>query len=184
MNLGLDNSGDLNLAICSVNGVDFTTSQLANLMTKGEQYLSMNEFKPNGLNNYGMKIKNVSYYPIDVSFRVDLDGSYNSDLIRKDIQTALNKVVDLRYFQDGQWIDWIDLLNCVKTTRGVKRVLDNFFFPNTQFQIPRGQLPRIRGFQMLDLEGNIIIDLQGNLNPIYYPNINDFAYQATILKSL
>ena len=40
------------------------------------------------------------------------------------------------------------------------------------------------GFQMLDLKGNMIIDLQGNLNPVYYPNIMDFSYQATVLKSL
>jgi hypothetical protein len=183
-NLGLDNEGDLNLAIASVNGVDFTTSQLSNMLMKGEQYLSMNEFKPNGLNNYGIKLKNVTYFPIDISFRVDIDNSYNYDLVRKEIQVSLNKVADFRYWQDGDWIDWIDLINCVKSTNGVKRVLDNFFFPNTQIEIPRGKLPRIRGFQMMDLKGQILVDLQGNLNPIFYPNINDFAYQATILKSL
>lgn len=183
-NLGLDGVGDLNLAIASVDGVDFSTSQLSNMILKGEQYFSMNEFKPNGLNNYGIKLKNVTYFPIDISFRVDLDNSYNYDLVRKEIQVSLNKVADFRYWKDGDWIDWIDFINSVKSTNGVKRVLDNFFFPNTQIEIPRGQLPIIRGFQMLDLKGQIIVDLQGNLNPIYYPNINDFAYQATILKSL
>lgn len=184
MNLGLDNEGDLNLAIASVDGVDFTSSQLSNMLLKGEQYFSMNEYKPNGLNHYGIKLKNVSYFPIDVSFRVDLDDSYNFDLIRKEIQVSLNKVVDFRYWQDGDWLDWIDLINAVKSTNGVKRVLDNFFYPNTQVEIPRGKLPILRGFQMLNLRGDILIDLQGNLNPIYYPNVNDFAYQATILKSL
>lgn len=184
LNLGLDNEGDLNLAIASVDGVDFTTSQLANLISKGEQYFSMNEFKPNGLNSYGIKLKNVTYFPIDISFRVDIDNSFNYDLVRKEIQVNVNKVVDYRYHQDGDWLDWIDLINAVKNTNGVKRVLDNFFFPNTQTIIPRGQLPRIRGFQMLDLKGNMIIDLQGNLNPVYYPNIMDFSYQATVLKSL
>ena len=184
MNLGLDHEGDLNLAVCSVNGVDITTSQLSNMLIKGEQYLSMNELKPNGLNNYGIKIKNVSYFPIDISFRVDIDSSYNTDLVRKQIQLLINKVADFRYWEDGGWIDWIDLINCVKTTNGVKRTLDNYFVPNTQIQIPRGMLPRIRGFQMMDLQGQILVDLQGNLNPVYYPNINDFAYQATILKSL
>jgi hypothetical protein len=183
-NLGLDNSGEINLAIASVDGSDFTTSQLSNMLLKGEQYLSMNELKPNGLNNYGIKLKNVTYFPIDVSFRLDIDNSFNSDVVRKEIQASINKVVDYRYWQDGDGIDWIDLINSVKTINGVKRVLDNFFFPNTYTEVPRGTLPRIRGFQMMDLKGFIIKDLQGNLNPIYYPNINDFAYQATILKSL
>lgn len=183
-NLGLDISGDLVLSVSSVNGVNFTNSQLKDMLSKGEQYFSMNELKPNGLNNYGLKIKNVSYFPIDVSMRVEIDGSYNSDIVRKEIQINLSKVVDYRYWQDGDGIDWIDLINSVKSVQGVKRVLDNFFFPNTFTEIPRGRLPRLRGFSMMDLKGKIIADYQGNLKPLYYPNNNDFAYQATVLKSL
>lgn len=183
-NLGLDDVADLVLAVASVDGVDFTYSQLRDMLFKGEQYLSMNEMKPNGLNNYGIKIKNVEYFPIDVSFRVEIDGSYNSDIVRKEIQTNLSKVVDYRYWEDGDGVDWIDLINSVKAVSGVKRVLDNFFFPATFTNIPRGKLPRIRGFMMMDLKGKIIADYQGNLNPIYYPSTSDFAYQATILKSL
>jgi len=183
-NLGLDDVGDLVLAIASVDGVNFTFSQLRDMGYKGEQFFSMNEFKPNGLNNYGIKLQNVNYFPIDVSFRVDIDGSYNSDIVRKDIQNNMSKVADYRYWEDGNGIDWIDLINSVKSVQGVKRVLDNFFFPSTYTNIPRGMLPRIRGFMMMDLKGKVIADYQGNLNPVYYPSVNDFAYQATILKSL
>jgi len=184
MNLGLDNEGDLNLAIASVNGVDFTAAELQNMLTKGEQYFSMNELKPNGLNSYGIKLKNTTYFPIDISCRVEIDGSYNADIVRKEIQISLSKTVDHRYWEDGEVVDWIDLINSVKSVNGVKRVLDNYFFPNTTTIIPRGQLPIIRGFLLLNLDGDIISDSQGILNPIYYPSINDFAYQATILKSL
>lgn len=184
MNLGLDNEGDLVLGICSVNGVDFTTSELADMLQKGEQYFSLNELKPNGLNSYGIKLRNVSYFPVDVSLRADLDGAFNFDIIRKEIQINMNKVVDYRYWEDGSVVDWIDLINAAKSVNGVKRVLDNYFFPNFQLEIPRGMLPRIRGFQLLNLQGDIIADIQGNLNPLYYPSNNDFAYQATVLKSL
>lgn len=183
-NLGLDNEGDLNLAIASVNGIDFTTSELSNFLKKGEQYFSMNEYKPNGLNNYGIKLKNITYFPIDVSFRVDIDGSFNVDDVRKNIQIQMNKVYDYRYWEDGDGIDWIDLINSVKSINGVNRVLDNFFFPNTYVEIPRGQLPRIRGFMMMNMKGEMIKDIQGNLNPVYYPTKNDFDYQSTVLKSI
>ena len=183
-NLGLDNEGDLNLAIASVNGVDFTTSELSNFLKKGEQYFSMNEYKPNGLNNYGIKLKNVTYFPIDVSFRVDIDGSFDVDDVRKNIQIQMNKVYDYRYWEDGDGIEWIDLINSVKSINGVNRVLDNFFFPNTYVEIPRGQLPRIRGFMMMNMKGEMIKDIQGNLNPVYYPTKNDFDYQSTVLKSI
>lgn len=184
MNLGLDSVGDLLIAVASVNGVDFTTSELATMRDKGEQYFSMNELKPNGLESYGIKLINSIYTPIDVSFRVEIDGSYDPDLVRKTIQAKLNLVVDWRKWEDGDWIDWIDLINCVKTTNGVVRVLDNYFYPRVQFQIPRGTLPIMRGFQMLNLNGEIMSDFQGNLNPIYFPTVNDFEYQATVLKSL
>jgi len=183
-NLGLDNEGDLNLSIASVNGIDFTTSELSDFLKKGEQYFSMNEYKPNGLNNYGIKLKNVTYFPIDVSFRVDIDGSFDVDDVRKNIQIQMNKVYDYRYWEDGDGIDWIDLINSVKSINGVNRVLDNHFFPNKYTEIPRGQLPRIRGFMMMNMKGEIIKDLQGNLNPIYYPAKNDFDYQSTVLKSI
>jgi hypothetical protein len=144
----------------------------------------MNEYKPNGLNNYGIKLKNVTYFPIDVSFRVDIDGSFDVDDVRKNIQIQMNKVYDYRYWEDGDGIDWIDLINSVKSINGVNRVLDNHFFPNKYTEIPRGQLPRIRGFMMMNMKGEMIKDLQGNLNPVYYPTKNDFDYQSTVLKSI
>ena len=37
---------------------------------------------------------------------------------------------------------------------------------------------------MLDLNGNIINNLSGTLNPIYYPNKVDFAYQSDLLSNI
>jgi len=183
-NIGLNNTGDVVIAIATVSGVELTTSQLNEIKVKSEQFLSMAEFKPNGLNSYGIEFVNVSYFPIDVSFRADINSSYDLDQVRKNIQIALNKVVDWRTWKDGGYIDWIDLINAVKGVNGVERVLDNHFYPNTHVEIPRGYLPRMRGFTMMNIQGVLIKDLQGVLNPNFYPAISDFAYQATVLKSL
>lgn len=183
-NQGLDNVGDLCLGVASVNGVDFTNSELADMLVKAEQYLSLCELKPDGLQNYGIKIKNTPYFEIDVSCRVDIDNSYSTDEIRKQCQIALSKVVDWRFWKQDEVIEWIDLINAVKSVPGVNLVLDNYFFPNTNFTIPRGYLPRFRGFLMMNINGNILENVSGTLNPVYYPAESDFAYQITVLKSL
>lgn len=183
-NYGLDNNGVLNIGIGSVNGSDFTNSQLIDFYTKSEQWLSLVELKPDGKTSCGIKFKNVTYYPIDISCRVELNDSFASDEIRKEMQLALSKVVDHRQHKDGAIIDWIDLINAVRGVRGVNRVLDNHFYPNKSFQVPKGQLPRFRGFLMLNKDGVIIENIAGTLNPFYYPSSSDFNFQATVLKSI
>jgi uncharacterized phage protein gp47/JayE len=183
-NQGLDNVGDLCIGIASVNGVDFTVSELANILVKAEQYLSLCELKPDGLQNYGIKLKNTPYFAIDISCRVDIDNSYSIDEVRKQCQIALSKVVDWRFWKQDEVIEWIDLINAVKSVPGVNLVLDNYFYPNTNFTIPRGYLPRFRGFLMMNINGNILENVSGTMNPVYYPAESDFAFQITVLKSL
>lgn len=183
-NHGLDQVGELNIGIATVNGADLTISELADLKLKAEQWLTMNEFKPDGLNSYGVKFTNSVYFPIDISCRVDIDPSFSSDEVRKQAHVNLSKLVDHRLWEDGGVIEWIDLVNAVKAVPGITRVLDNYFFPNTNFEIPRGQLPRFRGFIMMNLQGVIIENISGTLDPFFYPSESDFAFQATVLKSL
>lgn len=46
---------------------------------------------------------------------------------------------------------------------------DEYFFPNYDESVPVNQLPRIRGFVMRDLQGNILYDAGSNLSPLFYP---------------
>ncbi len=183
-NLGLDSVGDLRVGISAVNGVLFSSGELDEIYNRGQSYFSMNELKPDGENSYGIKIVNIPYFPIDVSARVDLDSSANPDKIRKHIQIALNKVVDYRYWNNGGIIDWIDLINAIKGVKGVNRVLDNYFYPNNDIIIPKGMLPRFRGFLLMNMRGEIISNQEETLNPVFYPNESDFGYQASVLKSI
>lgn len=183
-NLGLDSSGDICIGVSKTNGDDFTVPELSELYLKSEKFFSLNELKPDGLDSYGMKIKNIVYFPIDISVRCDIDSAYLLETIRKEMQINLSKKVDYRNWKDGDIIDWIGLINSIKGVNGVKRVLDNQFFPNNDIIIPRGQLPRFRGFILMNLNGEIISNSSGTLNPAFYPNQSDFNVQYSLLSSL
>jgi uncharacterized phage protein gp47/JayE len=169
-NHGLDNTGDLLIGIGTVNGADLNVSELAALRDEAQQWMTMNEFKPDGLEGYGFKFVNSDYFPIDISCRVDIDASYSSDEVRKQAHVNLSNLIDHRFWEDDGVIEWIDLVNAIKSVPGVTRVLDNYFYPNTNFIVPRGKLPRFRGFLMMNLQGVILENISGTLNPFYYPN--------------
>lgn len=173
------------LALLSENGIDFTTQELADMLLRCEKFLSLSEMRPEGSNGaVNLNLTNVSWQPIDISCRIDLDSSYNPDDVRKTIQILLNKYLDYRYWRVGTKIQWVNLLEIVQRVPGVNAISDQYFFPSTDISIPINKLPRIRGFQMLDMNGSIIQDLQGQLNPIYFPNQIDFSYQATVLSQI
>lgn len=183
-NLGLDGDGDLCMGVSKVNGDDFSLEELSELYNKGEKFFSLNELKPDGLESYGIKLKNMEYFPIDISVRADIDSSYDLDLSRRNMQINLSNRVDYRFWKDGDIIDWISLVNSIKSVKGVKRVLDNHFFPNNDVIIPRGKLPRFRGFILMNLNGEVISNSSGTLNPAFYPSESDFNVQYSLLSSL
>jgi hypothetical protein len=49
----------------------------------------------------------------------------------------------------------------VKNVEGVRYCSDNYFFPQSDINVPKYRLPRIRSFIMRDLSGNIIFDNGG-----------------------
>lgn len=182
--LGKNDVGDTVIGISRVDGGNFNQVELDELYYKMEQYLSVGELKPDGNNSYGISIINLPYFPIDISLRIDYDSSLNIDEIRKNIQISMNKVIDWTYWENKYYVNWLDLIDAARFTKGVKRVVDNHFFPNVDVIIPKNHLPRIRGFVLMNLDGQIIQDLPQKLNPNFYPAVNDFDYQSTILRDL
>lgn len=184
-NLGYNGTNQVILGIASVNGIDFSPTELNEFIVRGEQYLSLTDMRPNnGLNFIGVELRNIDWQPIDISFRVNIDSSYNIDVVRKNIQVNLNKSIDFRFWDWTKNIEWVNLLQVIKSTDGVVDALDVYFFPNVDIFVDRYRLPRIRGFRMMDYNGTIITDIQGVLNPIYFPNNPDFAFMASVLASI
>jgi len=181
---GINSLGKPVLAIATQNGIDLSNTELDSLLEQGEKFFSLTELRPFGTQSYGVELKNVDYQPIDISFRVDLFNSVNPDDVRIDIQTRISKYLDFRFWKAGSQVEWDDLLEIVKRTRGVKYVPDQFFYPRVDVKIDKSKLPRLRGFLMLDLSGNIIVDNAGVLDPVFYPANPDFSFQASVLSSI
>ena len=130
-----------------------------------------------------MLLVNIGYTPIDISLRVVLDATANADDVRREMQIKMQKIVDWRFWEFGDVIEWEDLL-IAKQTNGVERVFDGFFTPSQDIQPLDLTLPRIRGFLLLDEDGNLISDSGGVLQPAFYPNQLDFSFQQTVLASI
>lgn len=171
------------LAISTQNGIDLTGVELDSLRERAAEYLSFSDLSPiGGIPN--IELINVEYQPVDISFRVDLVPTATADEVRKDLQVSIAKYFDYRYWTAGDRIEWDDLLQIVKSHPQVKYVPDTNFTPNVDILGDPNKLPRVRGFLMMDLDGNIMVNISGSLSPIHYPGNPDFSAQATILASI
>lgn len=181
---GVSANGKLQLKVLSVNGVDFNQTELAAMINQGQDYFNINELAQWGTNSIQIELLNPTWQPLDVSFRVELDANFDPDRVRIAIQTNITKYLDYRYWKPRQSIEWDDLLSIVKNTPGVKYCPDTTFIPNVDIPVGVDVFPRLRGFMMLDLQGNIIVNQSGTLTPLYYPSVKDFSFQNTILSSI
>jgi len=181
---GKNSQGQIVLAVVTHNGIDLSPSELNDIEIRSEDFLAISDLKPFGSTISNLEVKNIEYQPIDISFRVEVESSYNIDEVRKDIQVQISKYLDFRFWEPDMKVEWDDLLNIVKNTEGVRSVPDTQFIPGTDITVDSNKLPRIRSFLMLDLNGNILANVAGTLNPLYYPANPDSSYQQTILSTI
>lgn len=185
---GLDDKGNVKLAIATQNGIDLTTEELGELLEKGETMFALSDLRPYGVQNYGISLTNIEFEPIDINYRVQLYDSINSDDYRKDVQVAMSKNLDFTTFQSGvDLVEWDDLLQIAKSTRGARYVPDQFFFVNSgraDVAIDPNKLPRIRSFALYDLDGGLLVDLSGNLSPVFFPNQILLNVQLSALRTI
>ena len=179
----IDASGRLNLIVVSVNGQNFTEAEFNEMLNRSAEYLSLSDILRTDT-EYALKLNNVDWYFIDVDFRVDIDPAFDYDQVRRDIQIQMSKLFDYRYWKNGDKVEWEDMLYSAKNVSGVRYVPDTHFYPQNDINIPRYRIPRIRGYVMRDLDGNVIDDNNGVLSDIFYPNTEDVAYQSSVLMTL
>jgi hypothetical protein len=180
---GVDEDNKFNLILVSVNGQDFTDAEFNEILSKSEEYLSLNELLVD-TNDFSLKLNNVDWLPVDVDFRVNLDPSYDVDDVRRQMQIKISKLFDYRYWQYGDKIEWENILYSIRSVDGVKYIPDNHFYPQADVNVPKYRLPRLRSFIMRDLDGNIIIDDYSVLSAFNYPNDPDSSYQSSVLSSI
>jgi len=185
---GLDEKGNVKLAIVTQNGIDLTANELDELLQQGEKFFALTTQRPFATENFGLTLVNIDFDPIDISYRVEIQDSVNPDDYRKNVQINMSKQLDFRSFDSGvDKVEWDDLLAVAKNTKGAKYVPDQFFFVNSgrsDVAVNPNKLPRIRSFLLFDLEGDVLQDLQGNLNPVFFPNQQQSNVQLTALSSI
>lgn len=180
---GVDGNNKLNLIVVSVNGQDFSEEEFNELLSKSEEYLSLTEILQE-TTGFALKLKNVDWLPIDVDFRASIDASYDIDDIRKQIQIKISKLFDYRFWKYGDRVEWENMLYAVRSVDGVRYVPDNYFNPQTDINVVKYRLPRLRGFILRDLDGNIISDNYAILSAFNYPNDSDNVFQSSVLMSV
>ncbi len=180
---GTNTVGQVVLSIATQDGSVFSNTELSDLLLTSSEFFSLTEYSPFGSSSYGIELRNITYAPIDISFRCELTLDADPDQVRKDIQIAMSKYLDFRFFNSAtDNVEWITLYEIVKNTKGIKHLPDQYFYPRIDTEIDTFMLPRVRGFLMLDMSGSIISSFSGTLSPVYYPNEIDAAYMATILR--
>lgn len=180
---GIDADGRLNLIVVSVNGQDFTGDEFNEILSRSEEYLSLSELLRSST-DYALKLNNVDWLPVDIEFRVDIDPAYDQDRVRREIQIQMSKLFDYRFWEYGDKVEWENLLFAAKNVDGVRYMPDTHFYPHADINVPKFRLPRVRGFVMRDLDGNIVEDNGGVLAEVYYPNDIDVSFQSSVLTTV
>ena len=182
MNVGLGEDGKTHIYLVTQNGSFFTDEELEELLTKATPYFGLTELDLQG-NTLGIVIENAKWMYVGgdegVDFRVELSPNVVIADVRKNIQIAMTKYLDFRFWEAGKKVEWDDLLEVVKTAEGVKYVPDEYFFPYFDEEVPLNMLPRIKGFRMRDLEGNILYDSGSSLSNIFYPAGESDIYKGS-----
>jgi len=178
---GVDSIGNTIVKIATQNGSTLSASNLASLLTAAAPYFALSDNRVyEGIQTYGVVFENIDYEEIDIEFNVKIKDSYDSDSVRIDMQVAISKFFDYRFYKNTGIIEWDDLFLIIKQTAGVEYISDSSFRPNQDIIISKSSLPRVKSFLMYDLDGNIISDSNDLLSPIYYPNNIDLTTQSTI----
>ena len=182
MNVGLGEDGKTHIYLVTQNGSFFTDDELEELLDKATPYFGLTELNLSG-ESIGIVLENAKWMYVGgeqgVDFRVELSSNTDIADARKNIQIAMTKYLDFRFWEAGKVVQWDDLLQVVKTAEGVKYVPDEYFFPYFDEEVPLNMLPRIKGFRMRDLEGNILYDSGSNLSNIFYPAGESDIYKGT-----
>lgn len=180
---GITADGKMNLIVVAVNGQDFTQAEFDELLSRSEEYLPLNELLRENT-DFALSLQNVDWLPVDVEFRVDIDPAYDQAVVRRNIAIQMNKLFDYRFWNYGDKVEWENLLYAAKNVEGVRYVPDTHFRPAADINVPKYRLPRIRGFVMRDLNGDVIEDNGGLMSAVYYPNVEDESYIASVLSNI
>jgi len=174
MKAGYTTDGKILLSLVTVNGQYYTADELSYFESQLSNFLTLSDIDVQGI-DIGIQLQNVQWFEVGgssvgVDFRVDIYSGYVEADVRKDIQIAMTKYFDFRFWNKTK-VEWDDLLQIVKSVTGVRYVPDEYFYPGVDQIVDLYKLPRVIKFIMRDLDGNILYNNNSAALPIYYPSL-------------
>jgi hypothetical protein len=176
------------LYIQTVNGGQLTVGELDTILANAEQYFNFADLRAFDQSEFGVEVRNIEYFNLDISMRVKLNVGADPDKVRIDLQNRMAKVLDPRLWNMlTRIVERDDLLVVAKSVSNIDYLADQHFLLNGSIfdsQITPFKVPKIRTFQLLDLSGAIISDVSGILQPQFFPNEPDSAYALQVLAAI
>lgn len=186
---GVDENGRICLIVVSINGQDFTTAEFDEILSQSEEFLSLNELSRQTVSGFPINLVNPNWYPIDIDFRCDIDPSYDQASVRRNMQIAVSKLFDYRYWNTNGKVEWENILYAIRNTDGVRYVSDSFFLPKSDINMTNYRLPRVRGFIVRDMDGGVLSDnysitSQFDYTDYFFPNSPDDNFQQSVITTI
>lgn len=186
---GVDEDGRIILIVVPINGADFNDDEFNAIMSQSEEFLSLNELTRETVKGFPIKLVNPDWYPIDIDFRCDIDPAYDQATVRRNMQLAVSRLFDYRYWGVNEKVEWENILYAIRNVDGVRYVSDAYFLPNSDINITNYKLPRVRGFIVRDLDGGVLSDNYNMTNNFvwtdyFFPNTNDDNFQQSVIKNI
>ena len=186
---GVDEKGRIVLIVVSINGQNFTQEEFNEIISQSEEFLSLNELTRDHNAGYPITLVNPNWYPVDIDFRCDIDPAYDQASVRRNMQIAVSKLFDYRYWGVNEKDEWENILYAVRNVDGVRYVADAYFLPRNDINMTNYRLPRVRGFIVRDLNGGVISDnyaitSQFEYTDYFFPNSADLNFQQSVISSI
>ena len=186
---GVDENGRICLIVVSINGQDFTTAEFDEILSQSEEFLSLNELSRQTVSGFPISLVNPNWYPIDIDFRCDIDPAYDQTSVRRNMQIAVSKLFDYRYWNTNGKVEWENILYAIKNTDGVRYVSDAYFLPKSYINMTNYRLPRVRGFIVRDMDGGVLSDnysitSQFDYTDYFFPNSPDANFQQSVITTI
>jgi len=188
---GTDENGRITLIVVSVNGQDFTQAEFDEILSQAEEFLSLNEITRETVSGFPIKLVNPDWYPVDIDFRCDVDPAYDQSMVRRNMQLAVSKLFDYRYWGVNEKVEWENILYAIRNADGVRYVADAYFLPQGDINMTNFRLPRVRGFVVRDLDGGVLYDNHNysvigrfTYTDYFFPNTPDLNFQQSVISSI
>ena len=179
---GLTDQGKILIKVLTQNGRFLNSTELEQLTQESSQYLALTDHRFFNKNNYSIEFRNADFFPIDMEVRCDFDGTDSYDNCRINMQILVMRYLDWREWNSQtQVIEWDNLLEMCKSTKGIRYIQDQTFIPRKDIIVPHNMFPRLRGFKLTDLSGQLVSEDYGDLINVFYQNEILTNYQEGIL---